>query len=263
METFHLKPKNNWAKKTGTLLLESIGIILSIIIAFGIENWDEEQKKTEKEIFYLQSVYTDLLKDYRELDRRIFEYDEKLKSTESLLLDLQENKCNAHKIFNTINSKLTYNFSYVPFNHTYKALESSGDIKLIKNDQLKLLLFELDKSFYTTTLYGDNFLNYTHSLMWAGFLLGIIDYQNQDFKENTLSDKDTKITFYNKTNRLYELLQTYYYNMQGTHLKIKEVKEKLEFELESRNIQFEKVNFESKSDIQNKQNEEDELENLL
>src|SRR5690606_17628825 len=124
----------------------------------------------------------------RELDRRIANYHQKLESLNQLIINLQETNCNYNNVYQIINQNLTYNFSYIPFDHTYRALESSGDIKLIRNEEFKILLFELDKSFYSTTLYGDIFLNYTNSEMWAGYLIQKLNYRDSAFKLNAFEN---------------------------------------------------------------------------
>jgi hypothetical protein len=260
METTISTNKKKWVKAL-KFILEGSGIILSIIIAFTIENWDEDQKKLEKQDFYLQSVYSDLNKDFLELNRRVSEYQQKIKQTNDLLNLLSQENCDEDKVISIINKNLTYIFPYVPFNHTYEALESSGDIKLIRNEKLKLLFFELDKSFHTTTLYGNRFLDYTNGIMWAGYLLNNIDYLNRKVYENRLSETQERLEFYSRTKRLHELLETYYYNMQGTLLKIVEVREVLELELKQNNIPFEAIEINGNKSVE--QNEENEFEDLL
>ena len=170
--------KINWAKVSG-YVLETLGIIASILVAFAIENWDEDQRKIEKEEIYLKSLHSDMIKDQNQLTRRIKDYEIKLSTTVELMQNLSNaDEINQKEIIQIIEDRLAYLFAYVPSNNTYKALESSGDIKFITNSELKILLFELDKSFQTNQQKGDLFMSYTNSLMWAGFLIDHFNYQN-------------------------------------------------------------------------------------
>lgn len=253
--------KINWAKISG-FALETIGIIASILVAFAIENWDEDQRKIEKEEIYLISLHSDMIKDQNQLTRRIKDYEIKLSTTVELIQNLSSpEQIDEREVIKIIEDRLAYLFAYVPSNNTYKALESSGDIKFISNAELKILLFELDKSFQTNQQKGDLFMSYTNSLMWAGFLIDHFNYQ--DYSTN-LSESNLRLQLYNRVKRYNKLIEAYYYDMQGTLLKIEEVRAALEREIEEKEIESDIVIEEV--DINDKEEqsaEEEELEDLL
>jgi len=149
----------------------------------------------------------------------------------------------------------------VPSNNTYKALESSGDIKFITNSKLKILLFELDKSFQTNEQKGDVFMDYTNSELWAGFLIEHVNYKTQS---TNLGPKELREKLFNRVKRYNKLLEAYYYDMQGALLKIQEVRGSLEVELKEKEIvvthQIEEIQINEEKEIQQ---EEDELEGLM
>jgi len=224
-----------WSKVSG-YLLEALGIILSILIALAIENWDEAQKKMEKEEIYLQSLHGDLIKDENQLNRRIKDYESKLQASMDIMIACTEpEEGDQEMILKQIESKLTYNFAYIPSNNTYQALESSGDIKFITNSELKILLFELDKAFEANEQKGALFLGFMNSNLWAGFL---IEKANYDDAVLQVTDKELKTEVYNRVKRLYKLIETYYYDLLGTELKIEEVRKALEIELLEKEIEF-------------------------
>lgn len=255
------KKKINWAKISG-MALEAIGIIASILVAFAIENWDEDMRKIEKEEIYLESLHSDMIKDQNQLTRRIKDYEIKLGTTVGLMANLSDtDPIDQKQIIKTIEEQLAYLFAYVPSNNTYKALESSGDIKFITNPQLKILLFELDKSFQTNQQKGDLFMTYTNSLMWAGFLIDHFNYQNYT---TNLSEENLRLELYNRVKRYNKLIEAYYYDMQGTLLKIGEVRIALEQELLAKDIEtdieIEEINI--NDEVENTA-EQEELEDLL
>lgn len=253
--------KINWAKISG-YLLEAVGIIASILVAFAIENWDEDRRKIEKEEIYLKSLYSDMIKDQNQLTRRIKDYELKLSTTVGLMSSLSSSEfINQTEVIKTVDEQLAYLFSYVPSNNTYKALESSGDIKFITNSDLKILLFELDKSFQTNQQKGDLFMSYTNSNMWAGFHIDHFNYQNYS---TNLTEENLRLELYNRVKRYNKLIEAYYYDMQGTLLKIEEVRLALEKELQEKEIEtnFKIEEIQVNDDLESTA-EEEELEDLL
>ncbi len=243
-------------------MLEALGIMLSILAAFAIENWDEEIKKVEKEEIYLKGLHSDLIKDYNQLTYRIKEYEDKLATTVELMNKIRvPETCDRRELLEKLESKLAYNFAYVPSNNTYQALESSGDIKFITNAHLKILLFELDKNFETNAQKGEHFLQFTNSPIWAGYL---IDHTNEHTHQFDLSNDQLLTDLFNRVKRMNKLIETYYYDMLGTQLKIQEVREALEQELKEKEIEIEvsleEVQFDEKKE---EEQETEELEDLL
>ncbi|MCB0482216.1 MAG: hypothetical protein KDC83_12330 [Flavobacteriales bacterium] len=242
--------------------LEALGIIASILVAFAIENWDEDQKNIEKEEIYLISLHSDLIKDQNQLTRRIKDYEKKLSTTVDLMYVLSAADFVDQKdVVDKIEDRLAYIFPYVPSNNTYQALESSGDIKYIRNSKLKILLYELDKSFLTNQQKADVFINYTNSPLWAGYLVDHVDYQANT---TDLTPEQLKHDLYNRVKRYNKLLESYYYDMQGALLKIHEVQFALEEELKANEIevlnQIEELQIDDEKETQK---EEEELEDLL
>jgi hypothetical protein len=218
--------------------IEFMGVFLSIILAFWLQNWSENIKNQDKEVIYLKNLHDDLLVDYNGLERRIFEYDQKLKSTERIIQLLSSFKENSDSALYLVNKDLTYNYFYTPHNHTYESLKYNGDLHLIANSDFKILLSELDISYQRTTTHGNFFLEYTNSPMWSGFLLDHINFvQKTDLKEN----KKFRTLFFNRTIRLHKFIENYFYSMQGTLQKIDQVKAEVEKEMETNDIEFQKA----------------------
>lgn len=220
------------------IVVEVIGIFASILLAFALENWNEAENNKEKERVYLRSLYSDLVKDANELERRILEYERKMNASHTIMATLAaKGPYDLDAVLAVIGSDLTYNYAYSPHNNTYKSLESSGDLKFITNSNFKILLYELDKSFQTTTMYGNLFLDYTNSELWAGFLINHVNQiTGHSLHADWQKDQQFRILFYNRILRLHRLIEVYYYNMQGTLKKIQEVKMALQDELKANDI---------------------------
>lgn len=222
--------------------IEFIGVFLSIVLAFALQNWSEDEKNHDREAVYLKNIHEDLVVDYNSLEGRIFEYDRKLKSAKRILqlLSAPDNS-GVDSTFHIVNRELTYNTFYTPHNHTYESLKYNGDLHLITNYDFKILLSELDISYQTTTKHGVFFLEYTNSPIWSGFLL---DHSN--FIRDTSQTENEKFRnhFFNRINRLHNFMENYFYSMQGTLQKIERVKTEVEKEMEAQDINFKKAEIE-------------------
>lgn len=219
--------------------IEFLSVFFSIILAFWLQNWSEEMKYRDKEAVYLKNLHEDLITDYNGLERRILEYDRKLKSTEKIMLLLSfQNKKNVDSIGYLVNRELTYNYFYTPHNHTYESLKYNGDLHLITNSDFKILLSELDISYRTTITHGNFFLDYTNSPMWSGFLL---DHLNHRQRINPNDHEFFRVHFFNRVTRLNKFIENYYYSMQGTLKKIDQAIGELEKEMENKTIDFKKA----------------------
>jgi len=141
--------------KTGKYLKYAIGeillVVIGILIAISINNWNENRKNKLTESEY----YCRLLADF-ELDRKnIFqlykESDYKIETSKKLLLELKnKNKDKSYLIDGYIQALRTNVF--IPSKVTITDIVSSGKLNLLTNDSLKNSLIryyaELDKLLY-------------------------------------------------------------------------------------------------------------------
>ena len=220
--------------KVWSYLFEFIVLFGSIYIAFELEEWDENQDFTDREIAYLASMYQDLSKDLNQLNRRVIEYDEKIQSADRVLELLEQPyELIQEEVSNELNKHLFTHFNYNPVNNTVTTLKTSGDLKLLKNHDFKILLSELDKSHVSTLNQGDIFNNYIEGDEWSGFFINNFNIQNF---ESISKNPDFSILFRNRLRHYIALVESYYFHMQGSLKKTEEVKLALEEEMSRRNI---------------------------
>lgn len=135
--------------KFTTYILYAIGeiflVVIGILIAVNINNWNEEQKSRRTEIKYLKNIKQDLLKDLASLDEVIAFRKSKIRSSGLILKVIRgEGEVELVELNNSIrNMLMEYNF--VPNNTTFSELVSSGKMNLISNDSIKTLLFDLQE----------------------------------------------------------------------------------------------------------------------
>ena len=136
---------------------EIILVVIGILIALQINNWNEERKTRQSEIKYLTNIKLDIERDLVSLDIQIKLRKDKLTTTENLISHIDGVKpisdlnILSKNIFSTLNEE-----RFTPNNSTYTELTSSGNLSLIENDSIKRLLLELE------VLYKDNQFGIEH-----------------------------------------------------------------------------------------------------
>lgn len=174
--------------KFGKYLIYAIGeivlVVIGILIALSINNWNENKKTRDREIGFLKNLKSDLISEQQN-NNSFREYRfEKAKNASYLL--------NAHSPPNTIAEvndfsimyeQVTFWNSYVPINNTFKELLNSGNLILIKNDSIKNSLLNLDR-LYSDISISENHMrreyeNYFYDIVVKNTSIGnFFDYTN-------------------------------------------------------------------------------------
>lgn len=126
---------------------EIILVVIGILIALQISNWNEEKKEREKELVFLKEINLDFKSNKAQLDS-IISYNKVSLHAGRRLLDImslfdhqnpQRNESNNH-VADSIGyyNKLVWrNKSFNPKNGSIEALLNSSSFDLIKNDNLR------------------------------------------------------------------------------------------------------------------------------
>ena len=124
---------------------EIILVVIGILIALSINNWNEGRKERIKEINYLENLKIDLLNEIKNSEHFATNHFEKANSCAILLNSEAPNTIKDVQVYTDRFEMVFMWFSFVPNNNTFKELLSSGNLSLIKNDSIKNGLLELDK----------------------------------------------------------------------------------------------------------------------
>ncbi len=154
---YKLMEQNKTSRYLKYAIGEIILVVIGILIALQINNWNEDRKTRQSEIKYLTNIKLDIERDLVALDTQIKLRKNKFATTESLILHIDGVKpisdldVLSKNVFSTINEE-----RFTPNNSTYTELTSSGNLSLIENDSIKRLLLELEE------LYKDNQFGIEH-----------------------------------------------------------------------------------------------------
>ncbi|MCA0154279.1 DUF6090 family protein [Winogradskyella vincentii] len=130
---YDLMEKNKTGKYLKYAIGEIILVVIGILIALQINNWNEKRKTTEIRNNYYQQVLKDLKKDSIYINRIIINLDSSLSKYQSYLEKLP--KAEDINDFVLLFGSLDWTFEYITFNtNTLESLISTGDIKLMPDN---------------------------------------------------------------------------------------------------------------------------------
>ncbi len=113
-------------------------VVIGILLALQINQWNQNRinHNTEKE--YYQRFLDDVFLEELIINQQIVATKERLLSSSKLLSLLQRKNSGLKQIANAIrNSVARADFTIKPTKHTYEDIKSSGNLKLIKDYELK------------------------------------------------------------------------------------------------------------------------------
>jgi len=131
--------------KTGKYLKYAIGeiilVVIGILIALQINNWNEKRKEAIQEQKILGELKSDFLYNKRELNRNIKKATALVNRCDSLivLFGLPKESVNLNNVVRFTRLLSAYS-TFDPSNGALNSLISSGNLNIIKNDSLKMRL---------------------------------------------------------------------------------------------------------------------------
>jgi hypothetical protein len=151
--------KGNWVRHG----FETLYVIVGILIAFSLNDWNENRKAQNTEISILNELIKGLKMDSYTLNFNIDKHNQAIKSCEIVLQALNE--------ADEFNDSLAFHFAavhyYTVFASTrgaYESLKSMG-FKSITNKSLRFAIIDLYDQWYTILLTNQNILvNDIHEL---------------------------------------------------------------------------------------------------
>ncbi len=129
--------ENKPMKYTRYAIGEIVLVVIGILIALQINNWNEEQKARQRELTYLENIKTDLLLNIDELNTFIQSRKSCIESCEIVLdyfnavvpVDLD------HFNYHSLNILIWFPFNQ--HDNTYQELMNSGNLAIMSNKSIK------------------------------------------------------------------------------------------------------------------------------
>lgn len=121
-------------------------VVIGILIALRVNNWNENQKQKKREAIYLQDLSIDLKKQIQLQDYYINFEDILMQNCKDITAHYEQNKRfnKMDSIFPEIND-LAIRVTFTNANTTLLELINSGDINIIDNESLKKELTEFNQ----------------------------------------------------------------------------------------------------------------------
>ena len=140
----HIRQQLLNENKTGKYFKYAIGeivlVVIGILIALQINNWNEERKKNLKAKGYVEKLINDLVADTLYINERFTIGDRYQKQIETYFKFFEEGN---HSIDVLIDSAMNVSsglYRYLPINYTFKDMQSSGNSSLLTEEQRRALI---------------------------------------------------------------------------------------------------------------------------
>ncbi|MCH2490890.1 MAG: DUF6090 family protein [Flavobacteriales bacterium] len=142
--------------KTTKYLTYAVGeiflVVVGILIALSINNWNENRKERAKELKYLRNLRTDLQNEISNSEQFATFHFTRADHCATLLYSKAPSTIEEVQDYTDTYEAVFIWKAFVPTNNTFKELISSGNLSLLKNDSIKNGLLELDKLYANIAL---------------------------------------------------------------------------------------------------------------
>ena len=209
---------------TGEILL----VVIGILIALSINNWNEDRKNRLKEAVYLEGIKTDLESDIKYLDFLIPFNNTRIKEYASLDSVV---KLRSDKIFEIEFSEIFYlsnqTGTFYPRSGAYSSLINENSAGLIQNRELLAnIKFLYDIEYVRASLLGQELDDISTKIRWERRL----DFR-QELEDYNFEDYDALFADLGELDRN---INKFLKRINGLKKKIIEVVEKIDIELDKK-----------------------------
>ena len=137
--------------KTGKYFKYAIGeivlVVIGILIALSINNWNEKRKTRNTEVHYLKNIKRDLQMNIAHLDEYISTREKAIASANSIVAHYEGKPIEDLKTFSSQAVDIYTWRKFFQINNTFQELTNSGNLALISNDAIKGVLLNMETSY--------------------------------------------------------------------------------------------------------------------
>jgi hypothetical protein len=173
-----LAAENNVAKYLRYAIGEIVLVVIGILIALQVNNWNEQRKQRISELHYLRNLKNDLNLNITEIDKYIATRNSRTASAKIVLEYFDGKPLTDFDEFNR-NAVNVYTWQeFFQIDNTFQELTNSGNLSIISNDSIKNNLFNLE-TLYKKLKYEEKHFRYDSEVMLYEPAYGIIDINSQ------------------------------------------------------------------------------------
>ena len=138
---WRLARDNQFLKYSRYAIGEIVLVVIGILIALQINNWNEERKVREVERVLLNSLLKEMEANMEQLSN-VIAYNSKSKSAAKLMIDIYNGTYahNNHEELDSILAMIQWAWTYNPQMGTLSAIKNSGEFTSIQNDKLRTMI---------------------------------------------------------------------------------------------------------------------------
>jgi hypothetical protein len=126
------------SQKWPEYLLEGIVIVCSILLAIGLENWNDDQKELKLEAAFLSSINVEFRKNQKQFEEVVGAHKQAFNTIENLVAEMQKDDPNPDSI-NFYSKGVWKHYTFNPSQTSIRSL-TSGSVQIIRNEELRNLL---------------------------------------------------------------------------------------------------------------------------
>ena len=179
--------------KTGKYLKYAIGeiilVVIGILIALQINNWNENKKEKRQELKQLKALKLEFDKNLVSFDSIFNHHIENEEATQSLMRAKDKNY--NIETLDSLYLKTIYNYNFDPSRGIYNSLINSGQIELISNDLLKYKIAEI-QDLVVDYIDDENLARYYSTDVVISFTVNQMPYNPLRFYKNRSSEEKAK-----------------------------------------------------------------------
>ncbi len=135
------------SRKLGWFVLELLVVFLGVTAAFVLDNWGEARHERAQERLYLEGLYRDAERDSASLEGMSQLLKHRLELLERLFS--LRGRADSLRVIQRLVPKALFSLTlFKPGNDTWESLKAGGDLKLIRDLELRRSLTRLDKLYF-------------------------------------------------------------------------------------------------------------------
>lgn len=133
--------KGNTGKYLKYAIGEIVLVVIGILIALQINNWNENRKTQKLEAQIYTELKSDLLQTKKDIKNTISKHREIFKSSQQLVTDIYDKKSNSQKIYESLTNS-SVEFQIIPKTSAFENLKNIG-LNTLSNDSLRIAITNL------------------------------------------------------------------------------------------------------------------------